>query len=80
MVAQVEYSVTERSRGRVTLCVVYIVHVKTRSISFLVEHQNYSRWFILKTTVMIFSGLTSKSVTTVFSDLASKPVVTVSPV
>jgi hypothetical protein len=80
MVTQVGYSVTERSRCRVTLCAVYIVHVNTRSISFLVEPQNHSRWFILKTTGMVFSGLASKSVTMVFSGLASKPVVTVSPV
>jgi hypothetical protein len=80
MVAQFGYSVTERSRGRVALCAVYIVHVETRSISFLVEPQNHSRWFILKTTGMIFSSLVSKSVTTVFSGLASKSVVKVSPV
>jgi hypothetical protein len=34
--AQVEYSVTRRSRGRVTLCAVCIVHKETRSASFLV--------------------------------------------
>jgi hypothetical protein len=34
--AQVEYSVAERSRGRVMLCVVYTVHKKMRSVCFLV--------------------------------------------
>jgi hypothetical protein len=34
--AQVEYSVAERSRGRVMLCVVYTVHKKMRSACFLV--------------------------------------------
>jgi hypothetical protein len=40
MIAQVEYSIVERSRGRVTLCAVCTVHVETRSASFLVEPQN----------------------------------------
>jgi hypothetical protein len=31
-------------------------------------------WFDLKTTQMVFSGLTSKLVVTIFSGLASKPV------
>jgi hypothetical protein len=35
-------------------------------------------WFGLKTTRMIFSGLTSKPIVTVFSGLASKMVVTIS--
>jgi hypothetical protein len=34
--AHVVYSVVGRSRGRVMLCVVYIVHEETRSASFLV--------------------------------------------
>jgi hypothetical protein len=34
------------------LCAVCTVHVKTRSMSFLVEPQNQGRWFV--------SGLTSK--------------------
>jgi hypothetical protein len=34
--AQVVYSVAGRSRGRVTLCVVCIVHKETRSVCFLV--------------------------------------------
>jgi hypothetical protein len=37
MVAHVEYSVVERSRDRVVLCAVCIVHVKMRSADFLVE-------------------------------------------
>jgi hypothetical protein len=40
MVAHVGCSVAERSRGRVALCAVCIVHVETRSVSFLVEPQN----------------------------------------
>jgi hypothetical protein len=52
MVAQVEYSVARRSRGRVVPCAVYTVHEETRSLSFLVEPQNQGRQFI--------SGLASK--------------------
>jgi hypothetical protein len=52
MVAQVEYSVAGRSRGRVMLCAVCTVHVEMRSTSFMVEPQNQSRWFV--------SGLASK--------------------
>jgi hypothetical protein len=40
MVAQVEYSVAGRSRGRVTPCAGCTWHVETRSASFLVEPQN----------------------------------------
>jgi hypothetical protein len=40
MVAQVGYSVIGRSSGRVTSCVVCTMHVKMRSMSFLVEPQN----------------------------------------
>jgi hypothetical protein len=54
MVAQVEYSVAGRSRDRVALCEVCIVHVETRSAGSLVEPQNQGRWFV--------SGLASKSV------------------
>jgi hypothetical protein len=46
MVAQVGYSVTGRSRGRVTLCAVCTVHVKTMSTNFLVEPQNQGRRFV----------------------------------
>jgi hypothetical protein len=52
MVAQVEYSVAGRSRGRVAPCTVYTVHVETRSAGFLVEPQNQGQWFV--------SGLASK--------------------
>jgi hypothetical protein len=52
MVAQVGYSVAERSRGRVAPCVVCTWHVETRSVSFLVEPQNQGRRFV--------SGLASK--------------------
>jgi hypothetical protein len=37
MIAQVGYSVVGRSRGRVTPCAVYTMHVETRSAGFLVE-------------------------------------------
>jgi hypothetical protein len=37
MVAQVEYSVARRSRGRVAPCVACTWHVETRSAAFLVE-------------------------------------------
>jgi hypothetical protein len=37
MVAQVGYSVAGRSRGQVVSCVVYTVHMETRSVGFLVE-------------------------------------------
>jgi hypothetical protein len=46
MVAQVGYSVVGRSRGQVSPCVVYTVHMETRSTGFLVEPQNQGRWFI----------------------------------
>jgi hypothetical protein len=40
MVAQVGYSVVERSRGWVISCAVYTWHVETWSADFLVEPQN----------------------------------------
>jgi hypothetical protein len=46
MVAQVGYSVAERSRGRVVSCAVGTWHVETRSAGFLVEPQNQSRRFV----------------------------------
>jgi hypothetical protein len=52
MVAQVGYSVAERSRGRVAPCVVCTMHVETRSAGFLVEPQNQALRFV--------SGLASK--------------------
>jgi hypothetical protein len=52
MVTQVGYSVAGRSRGRVVLCVICTVHIKTRSAGFLVEPQNQGRRFV--------SGLASK--------------------
>jgi hypothetical protein len=45
--AQVRYSVAERSRDWVTLCVLYTVHKETRSAGFLVEPQNQGRRFLL---------------------------------
>jgi hypothetical protein len=52
MVAQVRYSVARRSRGQVALCVIFTVHVETRSVGFLVEPQNQGQRFV--------SGLASK--------------------
>jgi hypothetical protein len=52
MVAQVGYLMAGRSRGRVTLCAVYIMHVETRSEGFLVKPQNQGQRFV--------SGLASK--------------------
>jgi hypothetical protein len=46
MVAQVGYSMTERSGGQVTPCAVCIVHVEMRSVSFLVEPQNLDQRFV----------------------------------
>jgi hypothetical protein len=40
MVAQVEYSVAGRSRGRMAPCAVCTWHVEARSTGFLVEPQN----------------------------------------
>jgi hypothetical protein len=40
MVIHVRYSVAGRSGGRVILCEVCTIHVKTRSECFLVEPQN----------------------------------------
>jgi hypothetical protein len=65
MVAKVGYSVAGRSGGRVMLCAVYIVHVETRSVGFLVEPQNQGQQFI--------SGLASKPVGRFVSGLSSKP-------
>jgi hypothetical protein len=64
MVAKVGYSVAGRSGGRVTLCAVYIVHVETRSVGFLVEPQNQGQQFV--------SGLASKPVGRFVSGLSSK--------
>jgi hypothetical protein len=44
--AQIKYSVAGRSRGRVTLCAVCIMHKETRSACFLVQPQNQGRWFL----------------------------------
>jgi hypothetical protein len=46
MVAQVGYSVAERSKGRVAPCAVCTVHVEMRSDGFLVEPQNHGRRFV----------------------------------
>jgi hypothetical protein len=45
MVRQVEYSVAERSRGRVAPCEIGVVHMEMRSACFLVEPQNQGRRF-----------------------------------
>jgi hypothetical protein len=65
MVAQVEYSVAGRSRGRVTPCAVCTWHVETGSAGFLVEPQNQGRQFM--------SGLALKPLGRFVSGLASKP-------
>jgi hypothetical protein len=65
MVAQVGYSMAGRSRDRLALCAVCIVHVETRSVNFLVEPQDQVERFV--------SGLTSKSLGRLVSSLASKP-------
>jgi hypothetical protein len=52
MVAQVGYSMTGRSRGRVAPCAFCTVHVETTSVGFLVEPQNQCR--------RVVSGLASK--------------------
>jgi hypothetical protein len=44
--AHVRYSVSERSRGRVTLCMVCAVHKEMESAGFLVSPQNQGRRFI----------------------------------
>jgi hypothetical protein len=41
--AQVGYSVAGQSRGRVTLCVVCVVHKEIRSVSLLVWLQNHGQ-------------------------------------
>jgi hypothetical protein len=46
MVAQVGYSLTGRSRGRVAPCAVCNWHVETRSAGFLVEPQNQGQRFV----------------------------------
>jgi hypothetical protein len=63
--AQVGYLVTGRSEGWVTPCAACSVHVKMRSVGFLVEHQNQGRRFV--------SDLTSKSLGRFVSGLPSKP-------
>jgi hypothetical protein len=77
MVAQVEYSVTRQSRGRVALCAVCTVHVETRSTGFLVEPQNQGRWFVSglasRPLGWFISGLVSKPLTWFVSSFASKP-------
>jgi hypothetical protein len=45
--ALVEYSVAERSRGQVMLCIVCIVHKEMRSAGFLIYPQNQGRRFLL---------------------------------
>jgi hypothetical protein len=62
--AQVGYSVAERSGGLVTPCVVYIVHMETKSTRFLVDPQKQDRRFV--------SGLTSKPLGRFESSLTSK--------
>jgi hypothetical protein len=51
MVAQVRYSVAERSGGRVTPYVLCTMHKETRSVCFLVEPQNQGRRFVSSLTI-----------------------------
>jgi hypothetical protein len=53
MVAQIGYSMAERSGGQVVPCAVCNMHVEMKSASFLIEPQNQDRRFI--------SDLASKS-------------------
>jgi hypothetical protein len=77
MVAQLGYSVVERSGGRVTSCAVYTVHMEMRSVCFLVESQNQDLRFLsgfeAKPLRQFVSGLISKSPGRFVSGLASKP-------
>jgi hypothetical protein len=63
MVAQVGYSVAGLLRGRVVLCAVCTMHMKTRSAGFLVEHQNQGRWVV---NGLSSKPLASKLVSTIF--------------
>jgi hypothetical protein len=65
MVAEVRYSVAGWSRGRVTPCVVCTVHIKTRSVCFLVEPQNQGLRFV--------GGLALKPLGRFVIGLASNP-------
>jgi hypothetical protein len=55
----------------VTLCMIYTMHMETRSVSFLVEPQNQGRRFV--------SGLTLKPLATVCQWFGLKTTRTVSP-
>jgi hypothetical protein len=88
MVAQVRYSMAQRSKGRVAPCAVCTWHVDSRSAGFLVEPQNQSRRFVSglaskplrrflsasKPVATVSRGLALKPAATVFAGLASKPV------
>jgi hypothetical protein len=61
--AQIGYSVARRSEGQVTSCAVCTIHIKMRSISFLVEPQNLGNrvsWLSRKTKVNGFPVYASK--------------------
>jgi hypothetical protein len=70
MVTQVGYSVAGRSGGRVTLCVVCIVHEVMRSTGLLVEpkktRSTVCQWFDIKITGAVFFGLSLKPTAQVF--------------
>jgi hypothetical protein len=66
--AQVGYSVTGRSGGRMTLCVICTVHKKMRSACFLVEPQKQVRrvsWFGPRNQQLRFDDLVLKITATV---------------
>jgi hypothetical protein len=62
---QVGYSTARRSRSRVILCAVCIVHEEMSSVGLLVEPQSQGQWFI--------SGFASKPLGWFVSGLATKP-------
>jgi hypothetical protein len=64
----VGYLVAGRSRGQVTLCVVYTVHKEMRSVDFLVQPLNQGRRFLQigpQNQPMWFGDLTHKITATV---------------
>jgi hypothetical protein len=94
MVTHVGYSVIGRSRGRVAPCAICTMHLKTMSVSFLVEPQNQGRRFVSglpqnhsnsfssvwvsKSIATVCEWFGLKTTQTVFTGLTSKPMTTVS--
>jgi hypothetical protein len=84
MVAQLGYSVTRQSRGRMMLCAVCTVHEETRNAGFLIQPQNQGQRFVSglasKSLGQFVSGLASKLLGGFVSGLSSKPLGWFSPV